>query len=183
MAETVRYLSDCPPIQWSGDDRHSDAGDLAAMSRKAVFLDKDGTLIEDHPFDRAPEHIKWMPGTSTAYGDCTLWVMPSSCIQSGRNRTRPVYGEDLLREELGLRAELAKVPCPRGILLLPHHPDGNVPSFSVDCYCRKPNPGLLIQAARELDVDRRIHGWSATSCTMLKPAGQPAAAPSTHERP
>src|SRR6185437_1310755 len=46
-----------------GDDRHSDAGDLVAMSRKAVFLDKDGTLIENHPFDRSPEHIEWLHGT------------------------------------------------------------------------------------------------------------------------
>ncbi len=131
-----------------------------AMSRKAVFLDKDGTLIEDHPFDRAPEHIKWMPGTIDGLRrlhslDYALIVVSN---QGGIAQGRFTV-EDLLREELGLRAELAKLHVPlAGFYYCPHHPEGNVPPFSVDCYCRTPNPGLLIQAAHELDVDLP-HSW------------------------
>lgn len=130
------------------------------MSRKAVFLDKDGTLIENHPFDRSPEHIEWLPGTIEGLrllhraGYALIVVSNQGGIAQGRFTV-----EDLLREELALRAELAKFAIPlAGFYYCPHHPEGNVASFSVDCNCRKPNPGLLIQAARELDVEL-THSW------------------------
>lgn len=128
--------------------------------RKAVFLDKDGTLIENHPFDRAPEHIEWMPGTIDGLrrlhclGYALIVVSNQGGIAQGLFTV-----EDLLCEELALRAELAKFEVPlAGFYYCPHHPEGNIPSFSVHCYCRKPHPGLLIQAARELNVDP-THSW------------------------
>jgi D,D-heptose 1,7-bisphosphate phosphatase len=130
------------------------------MSRKAVFLDKDGTLIENHPFDRSPEHIEWLSGTIEGLrllhrsGYALIVVSNQGGIAQGRFTV-----EDLLREELALRAELAKFAIPlAGFYYCPHHPEGNVASFSVYCNCRKPNPGLLIQAARELGVDP-THSW------------------------
>lgn len=125
------------------------------MKRKAVFVDKDGTLIEDHPFDRSPEHIEWMPGTIE--GLRRLHALSYALIVVS-NQGGVAYGrftvEDLLREELSLRAELAQFGVPlAGYYYCPHHPQGSVPPFSIDCYCRKPNPGLLIQAAHDLNVD------------------------------
>jgi D-glycero-D-manno-heptose 1,7-bisphosphate phosphatase len=130
------------------------------MSRKAIFLDKDGTLIENHPFDRRPEHIQWLPGTIEGLrllhraGYALIVVSNQGGIAQGRFTV-----EDLRQEDLGLRAELAKFEVPlAGFYYCPHHPDGRVPSFSVECYCRKPYPGLLIQAANELNVDL-THSW------------------------
>lgn len=131
------------------------------MSRKAVFLDKDGTLIENHPFDRTPEHIEWLPGTIEGLrllhrsGYALVVASNDGGIAQGRFTV-----EGLLREELALRAELAKFGVPlAGYYYCPHHhPEGNVPSFNADCYCQKPNPGLLIQAANELHVDL-THSW------------------------
>lgn len=61
---------------------------------------------------------------------------------------------DLLREELSLRVKLASYEVPlAGFFHCPHHPEDTVSSFSMDCRCRKPDQGLLIQAARELNVD------------------------------
>lgn len=125
------------------------------MKRKAVFLDKDGTLIEDRPFDRTPEQIEWMPGTIDglrrlhALGYALIVVSNQGGVAYGRFTV-----EDLLGEELGLRAELAQFGVPlTGYYYCPHHPQGSVPPFSVNCPCRKPNPGLLIQAAHDLNVD------------------------------
>jgi D-glycero-D-manno-heptose 1,7-bisphosphate phosphatase len=130
------------------------------MSRKAVFLDKDGTLIENRPFDRGSEHIQWLPGTIEGLqvlhraGYALIVVSNQGGIAQGLFTV-----EDLLSEELALRAELAKVGVPlSGFYYCPHHPEGHVPSFSVGCDCRKPNPGLLTQAARELNVDL-THSW------------------------
>ncbi|HSA87521.1 MAG TPA: HAD family hydrolase, partial [Nitrospira sp.] len=72
------------------------------MKRKAVFLDKGGTLIEDHPFDRTPEQIEWMPGTIDglrrlhALGYALIVVSNQGGVAYGRFTV-----EDLLREELG----------------------------------------------------------------------------------
>lgn len=131
------------------------------MSRKAVFLDKDGTLIEHQPFDRSPEHVEWLPGTIEGlrllhrFGYALIVLFNREEITQGRFTV-----EALLREELCLRAELARseVPLAGYYYCLHHHPEGTLPSFNVDCYYRKPNPGLLIQAARELHVDL-THSW------------------------
>jgi histidinol-phosphate phosphatase family protein len=41
----------------------------------------------------------------------------------------------------------------RGFYYCPHHPAGRVPEYAVDCVCRRPQPGLIIRAASELDID------------------------------
>jgi D,D-heptose 1,7-bisphosphate phosphatase len=51
----------------------------------------------------------------------------------------------LFREQLSLD----------GFYFCPHHPDGTIKSYAVDCLCRKPMPGMLLQAAREHDIDLR----------------------------
>jgi len=45
-----------------------------------------------------------------------------------------------------------------GFYYCPHHPDGSVARYAVDCGCRKPQPGMLQKAARELDIDLE-HSW------------------------
>jgi D-glycero-D-manno-heptose 1,7-bisphosphate phosphatase len=40
-----------------------------------------------------------------------------------------------------------------GFYYCPHHPEGVVPRYAVECACRKPNPGLLLKAAEELNID------------------------------
>ena len=42
-----------------------------------------------------------------------------------------------------------------GFYFCPHHPDGTVPRYAVDCFCRKPQPGILLKAAREREIDLR----------------------------
>ena len=131
-----------------------------AMMTKAVFLDKDGTLIENHPFDRDPEHIAWLPGVIEGLhllhrsGYALIVVSNQGGIAQGRFTI-----EDVLREQVALRAELAGFEVPlTGFYFCPHDPDGNVPSFTMNCFCRKPNPGLLMQAADKLNVDL-THSW------------------------
>lgn len=126
-----------------------------AMSARAVFLDKDGTLIENHPFDRGPQHIEWMPGTVEGlrllhrFGYALIVVSNQGGVAHGWFTI-----ENLLQEQIALRAELASFEVPlTGFYYCPHHPDGTVPSFSVECCCRKPKPGLIIQAAGELQID------------------------------
>lgn len=68
---------------------------------------------------------------------------------------RGIFTEhDLIRMHDHLRRQLDALSVPLdGIYYCPHHVDGTVPELSVACNCRKPAPGMLLQAASELDLD------------------------------
>ncbi len=126
-------------------------------TRRAVFLDKDGTLIEDIPYNVDPARIRLLPGAAEGlhalHRAGYLLVVVSN--QSGV--ARGYFPESaLLAVEERLRALLAGVGVPlAGFYYCPHHPDGVVPEYAISCLCRKPSHGLLVRASREHDIDRR----------------------------
>jgi D,D-heptose 1,7-bisphosphate phosphatase len=124
---------------------------------KAVFLDKDGTLVDDLPYNVEPHRITLSAGAGAALRllsrlDYRLFVVTNQAgIAFGRfveADMEPVADRlrDLLfREQLTLD----------GLYYCPHHPDGSVPDYAHDCHCRKPMPGLLLKAAHEHGIDLR----------------------------
>jgi histidinol-phosphate phosphatase family protein len=114
--------------------------------RPAVFLDKDGTLVEDVPFNVDPARIRLVAGAAEALAALHragfLLVVVSN--QSGVARGLfPESALDGVRERL--QELLAPVPL-AGWFYCPHGPaDG--------CDCRKPAPGLLTRAEAELGID------------------------------
>jgi D-glycero-D-manno-heptose 1,7-bisphosphate phosphatase len=127
----------------------------ARMLRKAVFLDKDGTLIEDVPYNVDPALIRFNPhaveGLQLLAQLGYLLVVVSN--QSGVARGRFAEHDlgtvwkrlDSLLDPYGIDIE--------GYYFCPHHPEGEVEGYAFDCECRKPQPGLLQQAAREHAID------------------------------
>lgn len=125
------------------------------LSRKAVFLDKDGTLIEDVPYNVDPRKIRLAPGAVeglTALHENGYRIIVVS-NQSGV--ARGLFREEALRDvERSLRRLLAAFGVPlAGFYYCPHHPQGSIAPYAVTCRCRKPAPGLLRRAARELNID------------------------------
>lgn len=127
------------------------------MSRRTVFVDKDGTLIEDVPYNVDPARIVLQPGAATGLRRLQragyLLVVVSN--QSGVARG---YFEEvaLAVVEQRIRAMLhAEGVDLDGFYYCPHHPGGAVPAFSVHCLCRKPMPGMLHRAATDLEIDLR----------------------------
>ncbi|GMA15511.1 D-glycero-alpha-D-manno-heptose-1,7-bisphosphate 7-phosphatase [Deinococcus metallilatus] len=123
--------------------------------RRAVLLDKDGTLIEDVPYNVDPALIRLAPGVGEALralhgAGYTLVVVTN---QSGV--ARGLFPESALEGvEVRLRELLAAEGVPlSGFYACPHHPEGTVAKYTRDCDCRKPQPGLLRRAAKELDLD------------------------------
>jgi D,D-heptose 1,7-bisphosphate phosphatase len=122
--------------------------------RKAVFLDKDGTLIPDVPYNVNPDLISLEAGV----------------IEGLQLLKKAGYIFVVISNQAGVArgyfqiAELEKVKQKIDLLLLeegieiekyyfcPHHAQGNVPQFSEDCECRKPKPGMILQAAKELQI-------------------------------
>jgi D-glycero-D-manno-heptose 1,7-bisphosphate phosphatase len=125
------------------------------MDQRAIFLDKDGTLIEDVPYNVDPAHIRLVAGCAEglrslcAAGYRLLVISNQSGVARGYfPETALAVVECRLRELLGeLGVSLA------GFYYCPHHPEGQVPAFAVQCSCRKPQPGLLVRAAREHGLD------------------------------
>jgi histidinol-phosphate phosphatase family protein len=133
-----------------------------ATPRRAVFLDKDGTLVEDVPDNVDPCLVRLSPGAEAAArrlheaGYALIVVSNQSGVARGyfkRSALRAVGDR--------LRTLLADAGVPlAGFYECPHHPEGVVPRYAITCKCRKPRPGLLLRAARE-------HGLDLTSSWLV----------------
>ncbi|MFL5244220.1 MAG: D-glycero-alpha-D-manno-heptose-1,7-bisphosphate 7-phosphatase [Gemmataceae bacterium] len=125
------------------------------MRNRAVFLDKDGTLIEDVPYNVDPRHMRLLPGAIDGLRklDAASYQLIVISNQSGVARGHfPI--DALIPVEDRLRELLAEASVPlTGVYFCPHHPDGVVADYSVSCFCRKPESGLILQAADEHAVD------------------------------
>ncbi len=122
---------------------------------KAVFLDKDGTLIKDVPYNIRPELVQLEYGAAEALlrlhknGYLLVIVSNQSGIALG------YFTEQSLIE---LRDYLLQLFKSKGVVIsgfyyCPHHPDGINPVYARVCNCRKPASGLFQQAAAELGID------------------------------
>lgn len=131
------------------------AVDLTTRRRPAVFLDKDGTLVRDVPFNDDPDKVELMPGVGAGLRECAsagyrLFIVTN---QSGIARG--------LMTERGLRATMARLVALLaaegvhldGSYICKHYPESVVPRLRAGCGCRKPMPGLVLRAAREHAID------------------------------
>lgn len=124
---------------------------------RAVFLDKDGTLVEDVPYNVDPARIVLTGGAGEGLrrfarlGYRLVVVSNQPGVALGRFPEAALHavGERLaaLLEEEGV--QLA------GFYYCPHHPHGCVPGYARTCTCRKPYPGLLERAAARHRIDLR----------------------------
>lgn len=128
-----------------------------AMTDAAVFLDKDGTLIEDVPYNVDPRRIRLLPGVASGLAQLHAAGYRLVVVSNQSGVARGYFPESALRVvETRIRALLAPAGVPlAGFYYCPHHPDGIVPAYARVCDCRKPAPGLLLRAARELRIDLR----------------------------
>ena len=122
---------------------------------RAVFLDKDGTLVEDVPYNVDPRQIRLMPGAAAGLRRLHAAGYPLFVISNQSGVARGYFPEAALAGvAAALRRLLAEAGVPlRGFYYCPHYPDGVVPAYSVACDCRKPAPGLLRRAAADHGLD------------------------------
>jgi D,D-heptose 1,7-bisphosphate phosphatase len=125
----------------------------------AVFLDKDGTLIEDVPYNVDPSRIVLATGAADGLRLLTtsdagvrfrvVVVSNQSGVARGRFLEAALIGVEARLRELAAAcgAELD------GVYYCPHHPEGAMAGYRGVCDCRKPAPGLLLRAARERRLD------------------------------
>ena len=123
--------------------------------KKAVFLDRDGTIIEEKHYLRDPEQVVLIPGAATAIsllaekGYYIVMVSNQSGVARGYFDEEDVIRVNQRVQEL-LREHGAAIDA---MYYCPHHPDGNIAKYKVDCSCRKPKSGMGIRASQEHDLD------------------------------
>lgn len=118
-----------------------------------LFIDKDGTLIENVPYNVDPAQVRFMPGVGAALArlQAAGLALVIATNQSGIARgyfSRAQFAQlqeallQRLRDEAGVAID--------DLMLCPHEPDAlGRPA----CLCRKPAPGMLVGAARRLHLD------------------------------
>ena len=95
------------------------------MGRPAVFLDRDGTIVREVEYLRSPKELRLLPRAGEAI-------------------------RRLNEAGFAVARRSARVDA---ISWCPHHPEASRPEYRRRCRCRKPSPGMLLRAARELDLD------------------------------
>ena len=116
--------------------------------RRAVFLDRDGTIIEDLGYNCSPKDLRLIPGSAEAISALNQqgWLVIVISNQSGIGRglfteeALQVFHQQLMEELAQYNAYLD------AIYYCPHTPDDK-------CHCRKPQVGLLEQAAERYQID------------------------------
>lgn len=128
------------------------------MENRVVFLDKDGTLIHDVPYNVDPAQIRLMSGVVEGLQALQHAGYHLIVITNQSGVARGYFPESALAAvERQLRTLLAACGVSlAGFYYCPHHPDGDVArvrAYSRTCACRKPESGLLRRAARDHDLD------------------------------
>ena len=125
------------------------------MGRRAVFLDRDGTIVREVEYLRSPEELRLLPRAGEAIRRLNEAGFAVVVVTNQSGIARGLLTEGDLEEiHTVLRRRLAR----RGarvdaIYSCPHHPEAPLPEYRRRCQCRKPLPGMLVRAGRELDLD------------------------------
>ena len=130
-----------------------------SKKQKAVFLDRDGTINVYKGFLRNIDDFELISGVSEAIkkinksGYLAIVVTNQPVIARGE-----VTWDDLEEIHNKMETELGKNGAYLdGIYFCPHHPHkgyvGEIPELKVECDCRKPKPGMILQAAKDFNID------------------------------
>ena len=135
------------------DREHAES--WARPKRPAAFLDRDGVLNVDRGYAHKPEDIEMIPDAAAAVrllneADYYVFVVTN---QSGV--ARGLYSEADIDQVHRHMQDILKTGGAHidAYYYCPHHPDGSVKEFAIQCRCRKPEPGMLEQAARTWPID------------------------------
>lgn len=135
--------------------------------KAAVFLDRDGTLIEDPGYLRDPDAVRLLPGVPAAIrrlnqaGLLAIVVTNQSGIARGL-----VTVEDYRATEARVDGRLAE----EGARLDGHYFCPHLPEISGPCECRKPGTLLFRQAAERFDIDLPASWWIGDRLRDIEPA-------------
>ena len=124
-------------------------------SRPAVFMDRDGCLTEEVGYVNHVSRIRLLPRTAEAVCRLNAAGIPAVMITNQAGIARGYFSAAVLAASLDAMTSQLRDGGAHldGLYVCTHHPREGAPPYRADCDCRKPKPGLLLRAARELDLD------------------------------
>jgi D-glycero-D-manno-heptose 1,7-bisphosphate phosphatase len=127
------------------------------MAHKAVFLDRDGTVNEEVGYVNHVERFTLLPRVGEAIRLLNQNGLKTVVITNQSGVARGYFPESLVPLVHQKMQELLKKDGAHldGIYYCPHHPDVGAPPYRQKCRCRKPEPGLIEEAVKDLDLDLR----------------------------
>jgi D-glycero-D-manno-heptose 1,7-bisphosphate phosphatase len=159
-----------------------------------VFLDRDGTLIEEIGYPTRPQQIRILGGVARGLARLAEAGFKRIVVTNQSGIARGLMTEDDLdrfHEALDEQLDLLGAAVD-AYYACPHHPDRSEaarPDLAIECDCRKPKPGLILQATEDLDIDLEA-SWTIGDTWRDVQAGQAAGlrtiklpAPPGHDAP
>ena len=162
--DTPEYIKDMgTPDTFYETEKDIESGKVHARNlknkQKAIFLDRDGTINKMVGFVTKPEQFELIEGTAEAIkainksGYLAIVVTNQPVIARGDCTFEELQTiHDKMETELGKAGAFVDA-----IYVCPHHTDkgfeGERPEYKCNCDCRKPKPGLLLQAAKDFNID------------------------------
>lgn len=127
----------------------------SSLLRPAVFLDRDGTINEQMGYINHISRFQMLPGAAEAIRSLNEAGIPVVVVTNQSGLARGYFPAELL---VAVHEKMIKVLAEHGahvdgIYVCPHHPEAKKEEYRLACTCRKPKPGLILQAAAELGLD------------------------------
>ncbi len=127
----------------------------AKKINRAVFLDRDGTINREVNYLHRREDLRLVPGTADALkllgrmGFLRIIITNQSGIARGyyNHEALECIQNEILRRLKGQGADI------EGFYHCPHHPMGKIREFAIKCDCRKPLPGMFLQAEKDFNLE------------------------------
>lgn len=122
---------------------------------QGIFLDKDGTLLEDVPYNVNPALMRFAPGVASGLRRLAKLGLPLIVVSNQPGVAMGLFEEQALERVQNRLARMFESVGARltGFYYCRHHPAGVVPHLSTLCTCRKPQAGMLMRAAEEHRID------------------------------
>ncbi len=125
------------------------------MPNKAVFLERDNTIIDDQGYINHPNQVELMPGAAESLNSFKKMGFLRIMVTNQPAVARGIVTEDVLeqvhqRVKSVLLREGAELDA---IYYCPYHPNGVIPEYRKESELRMPDTGMLIKACSELDID------------------------------
>jgi len=138
------------------------AASIPAQTRGAAFLDRDGTIIRQVELMHKVSQLKLLPGASDAIRLLNEKGIPVVVVTNQPVVARGIASEqdvEHLHQELNRRLQRRGAHID-AFYFCPHHPNATLEKYRTRCSCRKPEPGMILQAALE-------HGIKLSQSVMI----------------
>lgn len=147
----------------------------ACRGRSALFLDRDGVVVQEVGYLHRPEDVRLVPGAAATIAAANRLGLPVMVLSNQSGIGRGYYGwPEFESTQARIVAQLAAAGAALDMVLAcPYHPEAEPPYRHRAHPCRKPRPGMLLRAAERLGLDL-AGSWIVGDRTIDLEAGRAA---------